>query len=62
MPTWKYPIEHGSVTNWEDGVCVAPHILQLVRVAPEERPVRLTETPSKPEANRERMTQITFET
>ncbi|CAE7336542.1 unnamed protein product, partial [Symbiodinium pilosum] len=74
--TLKYPIEHGIVTNWDDMEprksvtlrsqqnCAYPEQEKIwhhtfyneLRVAPEEHPVLLTE------ANRERMTQIMFET
>ena len=48
----KYPIEHGIVTNWTD----------MKKITPQERPVSLTDALLNPNANRERMTQITFET
>jgi len=58
-----YPIESGIVTNWDDMEKVWEYAFSNeLRVDPSEHKCLLTEAPRNPKANREKMTQLMFET
>merc|ERR1711942_523711 len=58
----KYPIEHGIVTSWDDMEKVWHHTFNNeLRISPDESPILHSEAPLNPKANREKMTQISFE-
>jgi actin len=61
--TLRNPVEHGIVSNWDDMERLWTHVFEKeLRVLPEDHPVLLTETPKNPKGDREKMTQILFET
>merc|ERR1712086_843852 len=59
----SYPIDSGIVTSWDDMEKVWEYCFSNeLRVDPSEHRVLLTEAPSNPKANREKMTTLMFET
>ena len=59
----KHMIEHGIVTNWGDFEKLLHHVFyRELKIAPEEHAFLISEAPIGPKVNRERTTQLIFET
>ena len=59
----NYPIQKGWVKNWDDMEIIWGHIFtNELKIAPEEHNVLLTQDPMNPKDNKEKATQIMFET
>ena len=59
----KYPIENGLVSNWDHWEKIIHYAFyEVLKVAPEEHPVLISEPALNPKPNREKITQIMFET
>ncbi|TDL14660.1 actin protein 4, isoform b [Rickenella mellea] len=59
----KYSIERGIVTNWDDMTAIWSHMFfNELRITTEEHPVLVAEVPLNPMADREKITEIMFET
>ena len=59
----KKTIDQGLVTNWNDLEKIWHHTLfSELRVSPENHPIMMTETSLNPKENREKTTEIMFET
>ncbi|VDM83318.1 unnamed protein product [Strongylus vulgaris] len=59
----SYPIKHGIIENWEDMEKIWHYIFyKELKIKPDEHPIHLTEAAMNPKSNRQRLTQIMFET
>ncbi|XP_042815354.1 actin-85C-like isoform X3 [Panthera tigris] len=59
----QYPISRATVTNWANVEKIWHHsFYQVLRVAPEQHPLMVTEPPLNTMSNKEKMSQILFET
>lgn len=63
MLTLTYPIQHGSVTNWDDLVKILKHAFyDKLSVAPEEQAVLITVAPLTSKVDLEKLTRLLFDT
>ncbi|KAN0034174.1 hypothetical protein ACTFIV_000660 [Dictyostelium citrinum] len=61
--TIKHPIDRGSIVNWDDMEKLLNYSFhQVLNISCEEHPILITDSPFNSKANRERITQIMFET
>ncbi len=59
----RYPIKRGFIENWDDIEAIWHHTYyNELRIEPEEHNAIYTEPPLNPDANREKTTEIAFET
>eukprot|EP01084_Bolivina_argentea_P218315 370496_1 len=59
----QHPIEYGLIINWDYIEKIWNHTFyNELRIAPEDHAIFVTEIPLNPKLNREKMTQIMFET
>jgi actin-related protein len=59
----RHPVEHGIVEDWDDFEKVLHHTFtNELEINPEEHNVLITETALNPKVNREKLTQILFDT
>jgi actin-related protein len=61
-PNVPHPIERGIVTNWDDMEKIWQYSFDELHAIPEERAILLGDSPFNPKPNREKMSQIMFET
>ena len=59
----RYPIERGIVTDWDSMKSIWQYMFSdLLSIVPKEHSLLITEPPLNPKSNREKMTEILFET
>jgi len=58
----SYPIEHGSVVDWQDMEHIYRYIFDELKVNSREHPVLLTEPPLNPINNKRKLAEMMFET